>query len=106
MTRAACWNSPPVSDTNSTFSTLAALSHHTQPATASALRHSLHFGVIVPLTQNYLFAEQAETETKFDIPLPMPVFNKDLRSNPAGGKNLHPLACWSTPASQQFRDGT
>ncbi len=46
------------------LSTLAALSHHTQPATASALRHSLHFGVIVPLTQNYLFAEQAETETE------------------------------------------
>ncbi len=46
------------------LSTLAALSYQPQPETASALRHSLHSGVIVPLTQNYLIAEQAETEAE------------------------------------------
>jgi PAS domain S-box-containing protein len=46
------------------LATLAALSHHSQPETASLLRHSLASGVIVPLTQNYALAEQSETETE------------------------------------------
>ena len=46
------------------LSTLAALSHRTRPETASVLWHSLASGLIFPLTQNYLFAEQAESESE------------------------------------------
>ena len=45
------------------LSTLAALSNQPQPETASALRPSLRSGLVVPLTPNYLIAEQAETES-------------------------------------------
>lgn len=41
---------------------LATLSDLTKPETASVLWHSLTSGLIFPLTQNYLFAEQIEAE--------------------------------------------
>ena len=44
------------------LSTLATLSHRTKPETASVLWHSLASGLIFPLTQNYLFAEQEDSE--------------------------------------------
>ena len=43
--------------------TLATLSHRTQPETATSLGHALASGLILPLTQNYIFAEQVEIET-------------------------------------------
>ena len=46
------------------LSTLAALSRRTRVEIASALRHSLTSGVILPLTQNYLLAEQAEADSE------------------------------------------
>ncbi|HUG33339.1 MAG TPA: serine/threonine-protein kinase PknK, partial [Anaerolineales bacterium] len=46
------------------LSTLAALSHRTRPETASALWHSLASGLIFPLTQNYIFAEQADSDSE------------------------------------------
>jgi len=42
--------------------TLAALSHQTKPEIAAVLWHSLASGLIFPLTQNYIFAEQADAE--------------------------------------------
>jgi PAS domain S-box-containing protein len=44
------------------LSTLATLSHRTRPDTASVLWHSLTSGLIFPLTQNYIFAEQEDSE--------------------------------------------
>jgi predicted ATPase len=44
------------------LTTLAALSHQTKPETASVLWHSLASGFIFPLTQNYLLAEQTDTD--------------------------------------------
>lgn len=44
------------------LTTLAALSRQTKPETASVLWHSLASGFIFPLTQNYILAEQADTD--------------------------------------------
>ena len=44
------------------LSLLAALSNQTKPETASILWHSLTSGLVIPLTGNYIFAEQAEAE--------------------------------------------
>jgi PAS domain S-box-containing protein len=44
------------------LSTLATLSGRSKPETASILWHSLASGLIFPLTQDYLFAEQADSE--------------------------------------------
>jgi PAS domain S-box-containing protein len=44
------------------LSTLATLSHRSKPETASVLWHSLASGLIFPLTQNYIFAEQEDSE--------------------------------------------
>ena len=44
------------------LATLATLSHRTRPGTASALWQSLASGLIFPLTENYVFAEQADSD--------------------------------------------
>jgi PAS domain S-box-containing protein len=44
------------------LSTLATLSHRTRPETASVLWQSLASGLIFPLSQNYIFAEQADSD--------------------------------------------
>jgi PAS domain S-box-containing protein len=46
------------------LSTLATLSHRSRPETASVLWHSLASGLIFPLTPNYLFAEQEDSEAE------------------------------------------
>lgn len=46
------------------LSTLAALSHRSKPEAASVLWQSLASGLIFPLTQNYLFAEQEDSQAE------------------------------------------
>ncbi len=46
------------------LSQLASLSHQTKPETASALWPALASGLIFPLTQNYIFAEQPDSDAE------------------------------------------